>query len=116
MIGTATFLIIAVAAFRRDPTSESPEKMSGNGGFTLVAESSSPVLYDLNTAEGRKKLQLAPPEGSPESHALDSLKVIPFRVKPGEDASCLNLYQTRSRHTLLAIQSLQLQETARLHK
>ena len=106
MIGTATFLIIAVAAFRRDPTSESPEKMSGNGGFTLVAESSSPVLYDLNTAEGRKKLQLAPPEGSPESHALDSLKVIPFRVKPGEDASCLNLYQTRVPTILGVPQSL----------
>ena len=95
MIATATFLIVTVAAFRRDPTSDLPVKTSGNGGFTLVAESSSPVLYDINTAEGRKKLQLAPSEGTPAAKALASMKVVPFRVKPGEDASCLNLYQTK---------------------
>lgn len=94
MIATATFLIVAVAAFRRDPTSELPVKNSGNGGYTLVAESSSPVLYDLNTPEGRKKLQLVPSEDSAEAKLLAKMNVVPFRVKPGEDASCLNLYQT----------------------
>lgn len=95
MIATATFLIVTVAAFRRDPAGELPDKKSGNGGFTLVAESSSPVLYDLNTAEGRKKLQLKAPPDSPAAKALEVMKVVPFRVKPGEDASCLNLFQTR---------------------
>lgn len=95
MIAAATFLIVAVGAFRRDPTSDLPVKASGNGGFTLVAESSSPVLYDLNTAEGRKKLQLSAPEGSEKAKALAAMKVVPFRVRPGEDASCLNLYQTK---------------------
>lgn len=95
MIATATFLIVTVAAFRRDPTGELPVKTSGNGGYTLVAESSSPVLYDINTAEGRKKLQLSAPADSPAGKSLTSMNVVPFRVKPGEDASCLNLYQTR---------------------
>ncbi|WP_373652528.1 FtsX-like permease family protein [Schlesneria sp. DSM 10557] len=95
MIATATFLIITVAAFRRDPTNELPVKSSGNGGYTLVAESSSPLLYDINTPEGRQKLQLNPPEGSPGASALAAMHVVPFRVKPGEDASCLNLYQTK---------------------
>jgi putative ABC transport system permease protein len=95
MIATATFLIITVAAFRKDPTGDRPDKKSGNGGFTLVAESSSPVLYDLNTAEGRKKLQLIAPPDSPAAKALEAMRVVPFRVKPGEDASCLNLYQTK---------------------
>lgn len=106
MIATATFLIITVAAFRKDPTGDRPDKKSGNGGFTLVAESSSPVLYDLNTAEGRKKLQLKAPPDSPAAKALDAMRVVPFRVKPGEDASCLNLYQTKVPKILGAPQSL----------
>lgn len=95
MIATATFLIVTVAAFRRDPAGDLPDKKSGNGGFTLVAESSSPILYDLNTADGRKKLQLNAAPGSQAAKALEAMRVVPFRVKPGEDASCLNLYQTR---------------------
>ncbi|WP_010585329.1 FtsX-like permease family protein [Schlesneria paludicola] len=106
MIATATFLIVTVAAFRRDPTSELPIKTSGNGGFTLVAESSSPILYDMNTEHGRQKLRLIPAANSPSAKALDSMKVIPFRVKPGEDASCLNLFQTRVPTILGAPRSL----------
>ena len=106
MIATATFLIVTVAAFRRDPTSELPIKLSGNGGFTLVAESSSPVLYDMNTAEGRKKLQLNPPADSAAAGALADMHVVPFRVKPGEDASCLNLYQAKVPTILGVPQSL----------
>lgn len=106
MIATATFLIITVAAFRRDPTGDRPVKSSGNGGYTLVAESSSPLLYDMNTPEGRKKLQLNPPEGTPAAKALAAMHVVPFRVKPGEDASCLNLYQTRVPKILGAPQSV----------
>lgn len=106
MIASATFLIITVAAFRRDPTGDRLDKQSGNGGFTLVAESSSPVLYDINTPEGRKKLQLTAPPDSPAAKALEAMRVVPFRVKPGEDASCLNLYQTRVPKILGAPQSL----------
>ncbi|MBC8113982.1 MAG: ABC transporter permease, partial [Candidatus Saccharimonas sp.] len=95
LIATATFLIVTVAAFRRDPTGERLDKKSGNGGFTLVAESSSPILYDINTAEGRKKLQIEAEPNSPAAAALVAMNVVPFRVKPGEEASCLNVYQTR---------------------
>lgn len=106
MIATATFLIVTVAAFRRNPTSELPERKSGNGGFVLVAETSTPILYDLNTEEGRKKLQLKAAPGSPAAQVLEAMRVVPFRVKPGEDASCLNLYQTRVPTILGAPQSL----------
>lgn len=106
MIATATFLIVTVAAFRRDPTSELPVKSSGNGGFTLVAETSSPILYDINTADGRKKLQLMPNANSPDARLMAEMHVVPFRVKPGEDASCLNLYQTRVPTILGVPQSL----------
>ena len=58
LIASATFLIVAIAAGHRNPAVELPDKSSGNGGFTLVAESTIPVLYDLNTKEGRSKLDL----------------------------------------------------------
>lgn len=95
LIATATFLITAVAAGHKDPTSERPERFSGNGGFTLVAEASRPILFDLNTAEGRKQLNLQ--ARTPEqAAALQAMQVYAFRVQPGEDASCLNLFQTRA--------------------
>ncbi|MDP1797290.1 MAG: hypothetical protein Q8K78_07400 [Planctomycetaceae bacterium] len=95
LIASATFVVAAVAAGHKNPAREAPDKASGNGGFTLVAESSSPILYDLNTAEGRSKVNLE--ARTPEqAAALAAMKVFPFRVKPGEDASCLNLFQTRA--------------------
>lgn len=94
LIASAAFVIAAVAAGHKNPTEERPNLNSGNGGFTLVAESSSPILYDLNSEEGRRKLNIQAKTPAQEA-ALESLKVISFRVKPGEDASCLNLFQTR---------------------
>ncbi len=49
LIASATFLVVAVASGRRNPAVEAPRRDSGNGGFTLVAETNQPVLYDLNT-------------------------------------------------------------------
>lgn len=94
LIASASFVIAAVAAGHKNPTAERPEKFSGNGGFTLVAESSSPILYDLNTEDGRRTLNIRPKTPA-QSAALAAMHVIAFRVRPGEDASCLNLFQTR---------------------
>lgn len=94
LIASATFVIVAVAAGRRNPAIEEPVRQSGNGGFTLLAEASVPVLYDLNTEGGR--LNAGIDVRSPQDEALlETMRVMPFRVRPGEDASCLNLYQTR---------------------
>ncbi len=89
LIASAAFVIVAVACGKRNPEQEAPRSDSGNGGFSLVAESSQPVLYDLNSPSGRSKLRM------PESPLWSRTHVAPFRVRPGEDASCLNLYQTQ---------------------
>ncbi|QDU81038.1 FtsX-like permease family protein [Polystyrenella longa] len=91
LMSLATFIIVAVAAGRRNPTSEQPELHSGNGGFTLLAESSLPLVYNLNNPEGQAKLFL----DSTQTEQLQGIKTYSFRVQPGEEASCLNLYQTR---------------------
>lgn len=81
LIAAASFLIVAVSAFRLDPTDE------GAGGFDLVAESGQPIYVNLNTESGRKEM-LA--DGAP---LLDGGQVFGLRLQPGDDASCNNLYQ-----------------------
>jgi len=93
LIAAATFIIVAIAAGHRNPGVEQPQRDSGNGGYTLVAETSVPLLYDLNTPEGRAKLSVDPPRDAPE--IASAMHVASLRIKPGEDASCLNLYRTQ---------------------
>jgi hypothetical protein len=90
LIAFATFVIVAVGAGRRNPAVETPDFRSGNGGFTLVAESSQPILFDLNTSEGRTRLQLNRDAATtlPQKTSIHG-----FSMKPGQDASCLNLFQ-----------------------
>lgn len=94
LIASATFVLVSVAAGHRNPAVETPDLNSGNGGFTLVAESTSPLIFDLNTLEGRAKTLINVPDDPSTQKLLNEMKVIPFRVKPGENASCLNIYQT----------------------
>jgi ABC-type lipoprotein release transport system permease subunit len=92
LIASATFLIIAVDAFRRDERPPLDPK-SGTGGFALMAESLLPVIHDPNTGPGREALNLTDP-------ALSNVHFTLFRLRPGEDASCLNLYQPRNPRVL----------------
>ncbi len=95
LIAAATFVIVAVAAGRRNPAVEQPDKNSGNGGFRLVAESTEPILPDLNTPSGRDALGMKIKPVSPDETLIKKARFFAFRVKPGENASCLNIYQTR---------------------
>ncbi|SFJ18934.1 ABC transporter permease [Planctomicrobium piriforme] len=94
LIASATFVIVAVAAGQMNPIGSTPNPRSGNGGFTLVAETSVPLLYDLNTPTGRAKLGFDP-QNAREQQLLNAAKFAPFRMRSGENASCLNLYQTQ---------------------
>ncbi|MBM3798351.1 MAG: ABC transporter permease, partial [Acidobacteria bacterium] len=84
LIASATFLIVSVDAFRRDPHAEIKEP-------PIVAESARPLYYDPNTAEGRAELSL------PE---MPGVRFHSFRLRPGDDASCLNLYEPRNPRVL----------------
>ncbi|HEX6984585.1 MAG TPA: ABC transporter permease, partial [Planctomycetaceae bacterium] len=94
LIACATFVLVAVAASRRDPSAELPDRDSGNGGFLLVAESTTPLPFAIDTVEGRAKLGVRVEPGSGQAKLLDSIEAVSFRVRPGDDASCLNLYRT----------------------
>ncbi len=89
LVASACFLIVVVAANRGEGEIDVADRASGAGGFTLVAESDVPLLSDLNRHERRLELGM----DDEESGALDGVTVVPFRLLPGEDVSCLNLYR-----------------------
>ena len=80
LVACATFVIVAAGAHRQVEWSDDP----GTGGFSLVAEAEIPLHQDLNSADGRFELGL--------STDLGTVRFFPFRVLPGDDVSCLNLY------------------------
>jgi ABC-type antimicrobial peptide transport system permease subunit len=90
LIASAAFIIVAVDAFRRSAAAAADRK-SGTGGFPLLAESLLPVVHDANTPEGRESLNLSSDDAS-----LKDVHFVNLRVRPGDDTSCLNLYQPRN--------------------
>lgn len=91
LAASACFLISAVSAFHIDPAQQAPNLRSGNGGFSLVAQSDQPIYHDLGSPEGRAQLDFLPED----ERLLAECTVLAVRVKAGDDASCLNLYQAR---------------------
>ena len=93
LVGCACFVIVAAGANRHSGTEHGMllQKESGTGGFALTAESDVPLHHNLSSEKGRLEL------GFSESGAaiVNQSEIIPFRVLPGEDISCLNLYQPR---------------------
>jgi putative ABC transport system permease protein len=82
VIASATFILISVDAFRRgeiDPAG----RTTGTGGYPVLVDLMLPLVHDPNAPAGRDLLGL-PAAG---------VSVEPFRLLPGDDASCLNLYE-----------------------
>jgi putative ABC transport system permease protein len=93
LIASAAFIVVSVDTFRhRETAATVRDTKSGNGGFPLLAESLVPLVHDPNTKEGRDNLNLA---GDEAASGLTNVAFTRFRVRPGDDASCLNLYQPR---------------------
>jgi putative ABC transport system permease protein len=92
LIASAAFIIVAVDLFRRSGASAS-DKKSGTGGFPILAESLLPVVHDANTLAGRESLNL---NNVNDNALLQDVRLVNFRVRPGDDTSCLNLYQPRN--------------------
>ena len=90
LMGSAAFLIIAIAAFRLEPTEQ------GTGGFTLVGQTAQPLFRDLRDPGVRAGLL------GPDADKLDNTTIAAMRLRVGQDASCNNLYQA-TRPTVLGV-------------
>jgi ABC-type lipoprotein release transport system permease subunit len=87
LIAFATFIIVAVDAFRRDDRGDAREVQSGTGGYPLMATSQLPLVWNPSSDQGRDALGLTGED------TLADVRFEPFRVRRGQDASCLNLYR-----------------------
>jgi putative ABC transport system permease protein len=83
-MSAGTFLVVSTGAFRKAPSTPPDELQSGTGGFTFWGESASPVYDDLNNDEAINLFDL-------NESLLEKSKVVPLRLREGDDASCLNL-------------------------
>ena len=92
LIASAAFIIVAVDAFRRSGA-VAQDRKSGSGGFRFVAESLVPIVHNANTVDGREALNL---NNTNDETALKDVRLVSLRMRPGDDASCLNLYQPRN--------------------
>ena len=84
LLACGSFLVVSVGANRLDALRDAGERSSGTGGFGFWGETTRTVVHDLDSPEGREFHLLDDP-------ALGQVRFVPFRVLPGEDASCLNL-------------------------
>ena len=84
LAAVASFLIVALSAFRLAPTEQ------GTGGFDLMATADQPIHFDLNSAAGQGELGFS----EREEQDLAQATIYGFCLHQGEDASCLNLFQT----------------------
>ena len=98
LIAFAAFIIVAVDAFRREGGGDVLDRSSGTGGYTLLADTLLPVVHDPTTPEGQAELFIE--DLFAEGEALAGVTLSRFRLRPGEDASCLNLYQAKDPRVL----------------
>jgi putative ABC transport system permease protein len=87
VVASATFILISVDAFRQTGSANASDRQSGTGGYAVFVDTMLPLVDDPNSAAGRELLGLS---------SFDPLAIAPFRVLPGDDVSCLNLYEPRN--------------------
>jgi hypothetical protein len=89
LLACGSFLVASIGANRLDAGRDATKRSSGTGGFALFGEATLPVVRDLNTQSGREFFSL-------DENAMKGVSVVPFRVRDGDDASCLNLNRAQT--------------------
>ncbi len=80
LFAIGAFLVISTGSNRKDLFTGSGDKSSGTGGFLYFAESTVPVLKQLNNHDVRYEYGLS-----------EGYDFVQLRKADGDDASCLNL-------------------------
>ncbi len=75
-----TFLAVSTGMNRKDLSKAANNKTSGTGGFMYMAESTVPVLKNLNNQQVEAEMGFT-----------EEYNFVQFRTHEGDDASCLNL-------------------------
>ena len=80
LFALGTFMVVSTGSNKLDLFANAQNKKSGTGGFMYFAETTMPVLYDINDTEKQA-----------EEGITEDFKAVQFSKVDGDDASCLNL-------------------------
>lgn len=81
LLAVASFLIASMSVFHVTPS------VQGYGGFDLMAESSLPILRNVGSGAVREDVL------GPAHEVLKKTTIVALRGRPGDDASCNNLFK-----------------------
>ncbi|MDX2442607.1 MAG: ABC transporter permease [Bacteroidales bacterium] len=82
-LAAGLFIVIITGANRKSFNADTSTRESGTGGYLLWGETSTPLLYDLNSQKGRDEYDI--------SANKSDLSFVQIKRNDGNDASCLNL-------------------------
>ncbi|MEK9773091.1 MAG: ABC transporter permease [Opitutae bacterium] len=88
MLAVGTFLVVGAGAFRQGLPEQSNHLRSATGGFSFIMNTSLPLYDDLLSEEASELFDLS-------MDLLEGLSIVPLRTQEGDDASCLNLHQSK---------------------
>ncbi|MCK3682960.1 FtsX-like permease family protein [Maribellus sp. YY47] len=80
LFALGTFIVVSTGSNKLDLFANAQNKTSGTGGFLYFAETTMPVLFDINNPEKRA-----------EEGIFEEFTAVQLRKVEGDDASCLNL-------------------------
>ncbi len=80
LLAIGTFLVVSTGMNRKDFFAASDDPHSGTGGFLYWAESTVPLLHNLNDESYRR-----------DQSFVEDFSAVHFHTAEGDDASCLNL-------------------------
>jgi ABC-type antimicrobial peptide transport system permease subunit len=89
LVASACFVVVTVGANRHQPGEEVFEMDSGAGGYSIRGSSDIPLVRDLTQVEPLLDLGFS----EREAEYLKGVRIAAYRLLPGEDISCRNLYQ-----------------------
>lgn len=94
LVASTVFLVLSVGVFRIEKISNPTDPNSGTGGFDLITETRLPLYFDIDTEDGREELSISDRDSKilEETHSRN----FAFRVRSGDEAGCLNLYQPKN--------------------
>jgi len=99
LLAIGTFSVIITGANRKTFYGTENTSQSGTGGFLFWAETTVPVMNDLNSTDGKEKYGLT------DEKDLQNVQFVQMFSLDGNDASCLNLNQV-SQPKILGISPL----------
>lgn len=97
LLAIGTYLVVSTGMNRKDLFANAGDPKGGTGGYLFWAESTVPILHNLNDAGYRKNEGLT-----------TDFSIVQMRVAEGDDASCLNLNRITNPR-ILGLETEQLQ-------